>query len=65
MSRQTTMTGPWAAMAEAAGGVGHLAEILGVTPMTIWRWANGGTISPPVRIALATVAHQLGVQSPV
>lgn len=53
-------------LAEKAGGVGALAELLGTTPMTVWRWANEqSAIRGPTRIAIETVAKKLRTPSPL
>jgi predicted transcriptional regulator len=38
-----TLLEPWASLALALGGVGPLAEALGVTTRTLRRWAAGET----------------------
>lgn len=43
MGRPITLVEPWAALARALGGVGHLASALGVTTRTVRRWAAGDT----------------------
>jgi hypothetical protein len=45
MSRKTTLTGKWLALAVNAGGLPELAEALGVNPATIWKWHRGDTMS--------------------
>lgn len=62
MGRPTTLPSPWLELADAAGGVGKLAALLGVSPMTVWRWAYGhASMSGPARIAVAMVSRDLGV----
>ena len=41
MSAASSLPAPWRELAEAAGGVGKLAEAFGVSPRTIHRWAHG------------------------
>lgn len=52
--RPTTMPEAWARLADAAGGVAPLAEALGVTTMTLWRWSKGGKMSRTARMVLET-----------
>lgn len=63
--RPIEMEGPWGAMATAAGGVNKLAEMLGVTTMTVWRWSQGGKMQGPARIVVESTAERLGVRSPL
>ena len=44
MSRPTTLTGPWLALATGAGGVGELARLLGVSRRTVERWGSGDRV---------------------
>ena len=41
MARPTTLPEPWRSMAAKLGGVQALADALGVTPLTIRRYASG------------------------
>jgi hypothetical protein len=41
MSRPTTLPEPWRSLAAKLGGVGPLADALGVPPRTLRRWAQG------------------------
>lgn len=64
--KPTALTGAWAEMAKAAGGVVALAERLKVDRRTVLRWATGerkldGMATGWVRMTAAS----LGVQSPV
>lgn len=43
------MTGPWLPLVEAAGGVGELADALGVTRNTVYAWGTGRVEAPPLR----------------
>jgi hypothetical protein len=64
--RPTVLTGDWEALVEAAGGVGDLADELGVHRVTIRRWAKGELpVSRSVELAIRSVAGRLGVRSPV
>lgn len=63
MGRPTTLPSPWLELADAAGGVGQLAAMLGVSPMTIWRWAHGKTsMSGPAKLAVESIATALGIR---
>lgn len=44
VGRPITLPGPIGVLAKKVGGVGFLAEELGVTARTVRRWATGGTI---------------------
>jgi ADP-ribose pyrophosphatase YjhB (NUDIX family) len=44
VGRPISLPGPIGELAKKVGGVGHLAEELGVAPRTIRRWATGGVI---------------------
>lgn len=46
--RPTTLPSPWREAAERAGGVGALAEALGVGRMTLWHWASGTREPRPI-----------------
>lgn len=41
MARPTTLPEPWRCLAAKLGGVQALADALGVTPLTIRRYASG------------------------
>ena len=63
--RETTLKTPWYELALAAGGVGRLAELCGVTPRTIERWGSGTMIPHPlVRAEVRRLADELKVRSP-
>lgn len=60
------LTGAWADLADAAGGVVELAERLQVDRGTIRRWANGQrAINEITKVGIRTIAEQMGVKSPV
>ena len=65
MARGTVMVGIWKEMAEAAGGVGKLAEKLGRNRTTIERWASG-EVEPIVEVkaSVGMAAQELGVGLP-
>jgi hypothetical protein len=64
--RPTVLTGAWGALADKYGGVPALAEAIGVSPRTVLRWANGEMLPRgPERLAIAWVAKQKRVESPV
>jgi hypothetical protein len=66
MGRPTDLEGPWADMCDAAGGFIKLAELLGTTKMTLWRWTRGAVNIPgPARVAIEAVAFKLGVKNPL
>lgn len=50
--RASTLPPEWARLADAAGGVGELAEAIGVSPQAVWKWGKGGNIS---RLGMAAV----------
>ena len=60
-SRPTTLPGPWAQLAQAAGGVGELARLLGVSRRTIERWGAGVLPGAIVREHVVTFARRRGV----
>lgn len=63
MGRPTTLPSPWLELADAAGGVGKLAAMLGVSPMTIWRWAHGkASMSGPAKLAVESIAAALRIK---
>lgn len=59
--RPITLPGPIGALAKKVGGVGALAEELGVTPRTVRRWASGSTIPllPLKMLGLLFEKHQI------
>jgi DNA-binding transcriptional regulator YdaS (Cro superfamily) len=61
VSRPTTLPGPWAQLAQAAGGVGALARLLGVSRRTIERWGAGVLPGAIVRGHVIAFAKQRGV----
>ena len=66
MSYHTTLPGPWKTMADAAGGVGALAELLGATRSLLQQWGRGDIRpSGPARVLIRRVAADLQVDSPV
>jgi hypothetical protein len=65
MSRRTVLPGPWAALADAFGGVAALAAALGVAPVTLWRWGRGAAVPGPAALAVAALARKMRVASPL
>jgi len=61
VSAQTTLPKPWAALARRLGGVGKLAEALGVTPRTVARWGCGVLPQPIVQQYVVDFAKKHGV----
>jgi hypothetical protein len=58
------MPAKWRALADACGGVEALREAIGVSTMTLWRWAHRGV--PYVAQAWVTqLSNERGVPSPV
>jgi hypothetical protein len=65
VSRSSTITGPLAALVAAAGGVGALADELGVSESTIWRWGTGEVVPPLiVRRTVNDWANNRGIAPP-
>lgn len=63
MTRATTLTGPWLALAQHCGGVGPLAQELGVSARTVARWADGTrTPGAIVQHAVILFARRRGVE---
>lgn len=55
-----TLTEPWHTLAIQAGGVQALADVFGVSPSTIHRWAHGKRgISGPAAKLLAQLTAKL------
>ena len=61
MSRPTTLPGAWAQLAQAAGGVGELARLLGVSRRTIERWGAGVLPGAIVQEHVVAFAKRRGV----
>jgi DNA-binding transcriptional regulator YiaG len=62
MSRPTTLTGPWLALAQKFKSIEAMAAALGVDPRTIRRWHDGQRLPHPiVKNAIDTVARKYGV----
>lgn len=59
--RPSTLTGPWALLAEHLGGVGPLAEALQVSRRTIERWGAGLRPSPLVQAHVSAFAKRRGI----
>lgn len=63
--RPASLTSPWRELAAHAGGVGKLATALGVTRLTIYRWAHGErTPSALEQTAIDTWARRRGLVAP-
>lgn len=62
MSRPTTLPSPWIDLALAAGGVGELATLLGVSRRTIERWGAGTVPSAIVQAHVVAFAKRRGVE---
>lgn len=66
MSNPTTLPPVWAAMATAAGGVSALAAALGVSRVTVWKYAHGATRGHPiVRQSINAWARRRGLKEPL
>lgn len=64
--RETTLGKPWRPLLRALGGNAQLAEELGISTMTLWRWgANNGAIPIPAQKLIRMVAERHGVSSPL
>jgi transcriptional regulator with XRE-family HTH domain len=60
------MVDEWTPLIEACGGVGELADELGVTRRTLARWRSGATTIPRTRSAqVREMARRRGVSAPV
>lgn len=65
-NRGTSFPEAWRPLAEAYGGVGGLAEEVGVSPGTLYRWAVNGDPVPPSRAKLVgLLAAVKGVKNPL
>jgi 8-oxo-dGTP pyrophosphatase MutT (NUDIX family) len=64
--RPITIPGPLGALAKKVGGIGLLAEELGVSTRTVRRWATGGKIPPlPLKmIGILFEKHQVDSNGP-
>lgn len=63
--RPTTLKGPYLALANAVGGVVALAELVGVSRMTLYRWSAGEhPPSGPALRLLRRIAAERGVEWP-
>jgi DNA-binding transcriptional regulator YdaS (Cro superfamily) len=61
----SVLTGRWATLAEAHGGVVDLAKKLGVSTQTVWRWATGRQAVPKLAaIAITAIAQAKNLPSP-
>jgi hypothetical protein len=64
--RGTALEGAWFAMAEHFGGVAALADVLGVSPTTIYRWGvQGATVPGPASKVIAILCAQNGLRNPL
>jgi len=62
MTRKITLPEPWKSLAVKMGGVGKLADYLGVAPNTLYRWAHGKHKVPgPAKVLLAQMGLILGL----
>lgn len=65
VSRAANLPGRWGTLADRAGGVLALAELLGVHYVTLERWAHGRAAPRKLAAArLARVAAKLGAAVP-
>lgn len=64
MSRRTTLPAPWLPLVAAAGGVGALAEALGVAPATLRSWGAGTVPGRHTRAAVSAWARRRGLEGP-
>jgi hypothetical protein len=64
MARPITLPEPFMAMALHVGTVRALADSLGTTPMTVWRWAHGVVPGEIVRRAVNGWATRRGLPAP-
>lgn len=61
----STLTRAWVPLARAAGGVGALADIFGVSRMTVWNWAHGEREpSTERKQAISAWAKERGLSTP-
>lgn len=66
MSRKTTLTGNWLALAQAFGGVRALAEAAEISPTHLYHMAHNTTVpGTEVRDRLLALADIAGVQCPL
>ena len=65
VGRKIEVDGPWGELARAAGGMKELAESLGVSTSTLWRWVTEKVPArKSTRIMVAAKAAALGVDDP-
>jgi DNA-binding transcriptional regulator YdaS (Cro superfamily) len=64
MNRRTSLEGRWLKLADKAGGVKRLAEALGVSPSTVYRWGTGRTTRGLWIRAVRAYAKELRVPDP-
>lgn len=64
MGRPIELAEPWRSLAERAGSVEQLAELLGVSKMTISRWSRAPELRRANLLQIGAVAAQLGVKLP-
>jgi transposase-like protein len=64
MSRNTVFTGAWRKLVEARGGVAKLAEELGVSPSTLWKWYRGYPMSRANKRYVHEYASRRGLPDP-
>jgi transcriptional regulator with XRE-family HTH domain len=66
MSKPITLPEPWKSLAIRKGGVNRLADELGVTPCTVYRWAHGlRKVSGPALKLLAKIGLVLFLCAPL
>lgn len=61
----STLPDSWTTLATAYGGVQALAKALGVSVMTVRRWATGQPVTGPATLAIAALAKRKRIASPV
>lgn len=61
----TALTGAWLDLAKAYGGIKTLASTIGVTPVTVYRWAvKGFPVRGPSRAIVVVLAVAKGLPPP-
>jgi len=63
--RPIALKAPYGALARSMGGLGALAQAMGVSPRTIRDWSNGRTTPEgPAKILLGILLAQVGEPQP-